>query len=218
MKVLSLRFSKAYKTYEEWAIPQRQSALILRSLKDLEGSLVDIGCGTGFASQGLKNVLGVDIALGMAKVYKERFGRVVVGDAHHLPFKDKSFDYSLSNFSLHWTDIERSIGEAVRVCRKGFLCALPVEGSLPEFGFPFPKAQEVLKVVKEKADLREYFTEELPVPFKGFDLVRFFHYTGSSYNPALKGGIISKRELEGMTKRIDSPKFVVLFFYCEVKK
>jgi len=57
----------------------------------------------------------------------------------------------------------------------------------------------------------------LLIPFQGWDLVRFFHYTGSSYNPLFKGGIISKRRLESMIKTIDKPLFRVLFFSCEVK-
>lgn len=218
MKVLSLRFSRACNTYEDWAIPQRESAEILRSLKKLEGSVLDIGCGTGFVSQGLEKVVGIDIALGMAKLYKERFGSAVVADAHNLPFVDKSFDYVVSNFSLHWTDVEKSLGEAIRVCRKGLLCALPVKGSLPEFGFPFPEADLILKTLERKTYIREFFLRDVAVPFRGFELLRFFHYTGSSYNPALRGSIISKRKLENMIKKVDNPKFTVLFFYSEVKE
>lgn len=218
MKVLSLKFSRACYSYEEWALPQKYSAERLKGIEDIRGSVLDVGCGTGFMSQGLERVIGVDIAMGMARVYKDRFEKVVLGDAHTLPFKDKSFDCVVSNFALHWTDLSKSIPEALRVCRSLFLCALPVEGSLPQMGFPFPKVEEVRRILEGGATIRGFFIEEVPIPFQGWDLVRFFHYTGSSYNPMLKDGIISKRRLESMIKSIDKPLFRVLFFSCEVKE
>jgi malonyl-CoA O-methyltransferase len=78
-------------------LPQRYSAERLKEIEDIKGSVLDVGCGTGLMSQGLQEVVGVDIAMGMARIYKERFGKVVLGDAHNLPFKDKSFDCVVSN-------------------------------------------------------------------------------------------------------------------------
>ncbi len=218
MKVLSLRFSRACNSYEEWAVPQKYSAQRLKALEKIEGSVLDIGCGTGILSEGLDNVVGIDIAIGMVKAYKEKFGRVVLGDAHALPFKDESFDYVISNFALHWTDLKKTIPEAIRVCKKCFLCAIPVEGSLPQFGFPFPKTEEVLSLLEVSAKLRIYLLEDISIPFSGWDLVRFFHYTGSSFNPIFKGGIISRKRIESMIYEIDKAVFRVLFFSCEVKK
>ncbi|MFN7065000.1 MAG: methyltransferase domain-containing protein [Aquificaceae bacterium] len=218
MKVLSLRFSKACYSYEEWALPQRYSAHRLRSMVDVRGSVLDVGCGTGFMSEGLKTVAGLDIAIGMVKVYRERFGKAVLGDVHNLPFKDKSFDWVLSNFALHWTDINISLPELIRVCRGSLLCALPVEGSLPQLGFPFPRVEDIEGILMDATRIRRLFLEEVPIPFKGWDLIRFFHYTGSSYNPLFNGGIISKKRIEDMIKTIDSTFFKVLFFLCEVKE
>ncbi|MEJ7553781.1 MAG: methyltransferase domain-containing protein [Aquificaceae bacterium] len=218
MKVLSLRFSRACRSYEEWAIPQRYCAERLKALEKIDGSLLDLGCGTGLLSEGLEGVVGVDIAMGMARVYRERFQRAVLGDAHDLPFKDKSFDFVISNFALHWTDLSRSIPEALRVCRRLFLCAMPVKGSLPELGFPFPEVEKVLGLLEGKTVMRNFFIEHVSIPFGGWDLVRFFHYTGSSFNPLSKGGIISRKGIESMIYKIDKPSFKVLFFSCEVRK
>ncbi|MCS7170849.1 MAG: methyltransferase domain-containing protein [Aquificaceae bacterium] len=218
MKVLSLRFSRACRSYEEWAIPQRYTAEKLRSLEKVQGLVLDLGCGTGFLSHGLEKVVGLDIAIGMAKYYKKKFGRVVLGDAHSIPFKDKSFDFVLSSFALHWTDIEVSIPEAIRVCRGKFLCAMPVEGSLFQLGFPFPKVEQIRSILQRMAYVRKFFLEDVPIPFLGWDLLRFFHYTGSSYNPLFKGGIISKERVKSMISTIDKPFFRILFFSCEVRE
>lgn len=217
MKILSLRFSRACNSYEEWAIPQRYSAQRLRGIEKIKGSVLDLGCGTGLLSEGLEDVVGIDIAIGMAKIYRERFGRVVLGDAHSLPFKDKSFDCVISNFALHWTDLKKSMAEAMRVSRRLFLCALPVEGSLPELLFPFPEVKEILGMLEGRANIRSFFLEEVIIPFIGWDLVRFFHYTGSSFNPLFKDGIISRKRIESMIYEIDRPAFRVLFFSCEVR-
>jgi len=211
-----LRFSKAWKSYDQWAVPQRECAKILKSLETLSGRVLDLGCGTGIMSENLSDVVGVDIAHGMAKVYKARFGKVVLGDAHYLPFKDKSFDCVVSNFALHWTDTSKSLQEALRVCKSLFLCAVPVDGSLPELRFPFPKAEEIEEFLRGRVVFRHSFTEIVDIPFFGWDLVRFFHYTGSSYNPVRKGGIISRKMIEKMLSGLQRPYFKVLFLSCEV--
>lgn len=219
MNILSLRFSKAFKTYEEWAIPQRRSAQLLQNLIKVSGRTLDVGCGTGFASLGIEHAVGLDISKKMARVYKDRFGKVVVGDAESIPFKDRSFELVVSNFSLHWTDIRKSIPEALRVCSRQFVLALPVEGSLPHFGFPFPKREDIITLVERTdASLEACFIQNLEIPFKGWELVKFFHYTGSSYNPAHKGSIILRRTIENMISKVETSFFHVLFLSCEVKR
>ncbi len=217
MKGLSLRFSRASKTYEDWAVPQRECAGLLRALDTLVPPLLDLGCGTGFASEHVRDAVGVDLSLEMVKLYRSKGKTGVVGDAHSLPFKDKSFHTVISNFSLHWTDIRLSFKEAFRVCRGVFLCSIPVKGSLPELGFPFPSEEEVLGLLEVLGGrLRKKERHLLEIPYRGWDLLKFFHYTGTSYNPSLKGVIMSKRELEKMIFLIDRPCFDVLLFSCEV--
>ncbi|WP_448583885.1 class I SAM-dependent methyltransferase [Thermocrinis sp.] len=219
MKVLSLKFSRASKTYEEWAIPQRLSAEILKQLDTIEGSVLDVGCGTGFSSMGLKNVVGIDLSLSMLKVYKSKGFIGICADANFIPFKDKSFDSVISNFALHWMDINMVFEEIFRVCRKKFLCAMPVEGSIKELNFPFYSAEDVLKKVQSLGGkLRRVEIKTIDIPFEGWDLIRFFHYTGSSYNPSNRDFLKSKKSIETLLFSIDKPSFVVLFFSCEVYK
>ena len=219
MKALSLKFSRASNTYEDWAIPQRLSAEILKQLDTIEGSVLDVGCGTGFSSVGLKNVVGIDLSLNMLKVYKSKGFVGICADANFIPFKYKSFDSVISNFAIHWTDINVVFKEIFRVCRKRFLCAMPVKGSLKELNFPFYSAEEVLETIQRLGGkLRRVERRNIEIPFEGWDLVRFFHYTGTSYNPSNGGLLKSKKSIERILSSIDKPSFLVLFFSCEVYK
>lgn len=177
-----------------------------------EGSVLDVGCGTGFVSSFLRNcpVVGLDLSYGMAEVYRRRFGAVVMGDAEALPFKEESFDWVLSNFSLHWTDLSKSIPELLRVARVGVGMALPVEGSLEGLDFPFPKVDEVLRYIPFP---KEFEIKEVRIPFSGWDLVRFFHFTGSSLNPKRRK-VLSRDRIDDLLRGLGEPKFRVLFLYA----
>ncbi len=207
---LRLQFSRAVKTYDEWAIPQKESAKILVELVKPFGEVLDLGCGTGFVSQHLGecSVVGLDISEEMVKAYKERFGTGVVGNAEELPFKDGSFDFVLSNFSLHWTNWRRSIAEALRVSRVGVGVAMPVEGSVSFSDFPFPKVEEVIKTFNPAL----YEVKEIEIPFRGFELIKFFHYTGTS-NYKGKKEVLSRKKLEKLAKTVKKESFIVLFMY-----
>ncbi len=215
-ELLSLRFSRAAKTYEKWAIPQRKSAEILVKFSQPTGAVLDLGCGTGFVSRFLPSSClptGIDISANMASVYSQEFGRAVVGDAESLPFKEKSFDFVLSNFSLHWTNLDKSLTEALRVSRQGIGLAFPVEGSLEKFGFPFPPAERVLEFFSRF--YLNYFFLELDIPFKGWDLMKFFHFTGSSLNPKRRKSL-SRFEVERLLNSVERPFFRVLFLSVRV--
>lgn len=210
---LSLRFSRSADTYDRWAVPQRECARRLVDLAKPEGLILDVGCGTGFVSSYVRGkVVGVDLSGGMARRYRERFGTAVVGDAEFLPFKDSSFDWVLSSFALHWTDLSKSVPEMIRVARKGVGVALPVDGSLEELGFPFPKAEDVIQLFPRVEEVK---VEEVRIPFSGWNLVRFFHYTGSSLNPSRRVPT-PRGKIESLVGGIGEPKFRVLFLYARL--
>jgi SAM-dependent methyltransferase len=91
-------------------------------------SSVEIGCGTGhFAAfllqQGLSTV-GLDRAPAMLSEARRQFPSLplVLGDAHHLPFRDGSSDLAVFITTLEFLDDPaRALREAVRVARHGVL-------------------------------------------------------------------------------------------------
>ena len=213
-KAYSLRFSRSAKTYDRWAIPQRISAHRLVEMVSPGGSILDVGCGTGFVSrtvEGDVKIVGIDISSEMVREYVKEMPFGIVGDVEELPFRDKSFDWVLSNFTLHWTNIGKSLPEMIRVSRKGIGISLPVEGSLEGLGFPFPKVIDILRLLKGREVM--FFTENVEVPFKGMDLVYFFHYTGSSLNPKRRK-TLSRRKIEDLINSIDRVFFRMLFLYA----
>lgn len=190
--------------------------MLLSLEEELETPILDLGCGTGTLKDLSKDVVGLDIAVGMLKVYKQKGGIAVLGKGEELPFRDKSFGTVISNFSLHWMDLDRVIPEIKRVVRRRFLASIPVKGSLPQFGFPFPETEHLLKLLELHFRIRTKMVMEVPIPFRGWDLLKFFHYTGTSYNPCAGSVKPSRKELERLVELVDNPTFKVLFFSCEV--
>ncbi len=89
---------------------------------DLAGRRVlDIGCGTGRASEALvergSRVWGVEPEPEMAALARERVSTVKVAPAERLPFKDGWFERALMWLVVHLVDRPRAFSEAARVLR-----------------------------------------------------------------------------------------------------
>lgn len=90
------------------------------------GSLLDLGCGTGFvlsiAAKYFRRVVGVDLTPAMlAKVHRDG-GQVEVSqaDTAALPFADETFDVCTAySFLHHLYDVQPTFAEALRCLRTG---------------------------------------------------------------------------------------------------
>jgi len=87
---------------------------------DLAGRRVlDIGCGTGRASEALaargSRVWGVEPEPEMAELARRRVSTVKVAPAERLPFKDGWFDRALMWLVAHLVDRPQAFAEAARV-------------------------------------------------------------------------------------------------------
>ena len=137
------RFSKAAVQYNSIASVQRIIAKqALANLPvDLQGTALDIGCGTGIHTQTLASkgaaATGVDIAEGMLaqarKMYSDPI--FVEGSAVDLPFSDSQFSTVFSSMALQWVSDTRLVAnEIARVLKNGGLAelAIMVAGSFNE--------------------------------------------------------------------------------------
>ena len=137
------RFSKAAVQYNSIASVQRIIAKqALANLPvDLQGTALDIGCGTGIHTQTLANkgaaATGVDIAEGMLaqarKMYSDPI--FVEGSAVDLPFSDSQFSTVFSSMALQWVSDTRLVAnEIARVLEKSGIAelAIMVAGSFNE--------------------------------------------------------------------------------------
>ena len=108
---------------------------------DLQGTALDIGCGTGIHTQTLANkgaaATGVDIAEGMLaqarKMYSDPI--FVEGSAVDLPFSDSQFSTVFSSMALQWvSDTGLVANEIARVLEKSGIAelAIMVAGSFSE--------------------------------------------------------------------------------------
>jgi len=104
--------SKVYDTINPfiWNDEMRDEALELLDIQP-DDQVLDVGCGTGFATQGLlqytENVHGLDQSIHQMQKAFKKFGkndqvRFYRGDAERLPFKDNSFDVIWSSGSIEY--------------------------------------------------------------------------------------------------------------------
>lgn len=146
------RFSKAAVQYNSIAGVQRIIAKqALANLPiDLQGTALDIGCGTGIHTQTLANkgaaATGVDIAEGMLaqarKMYSDPI--FVEGSAVDLPFSDSQFSTVFSSMALQWVSNTRLVAnEIARVLKKSGVAelAIMVAGSFSELKTARKEAQ-----------------------------------------------------------------------------
>ena len=98
-------------------------------------SLVDIGCGPGYAmsaatSAGWSNIAGLDVSPKMVSLARAKNpdGDVRVGSAGDLPWPDGSFDAAISVESLYYHESpEISLGDCRRVLRNGGALAIAID-------------------------------------------------------------------------------------------
>ncbi len=137
--------------------------------------VLDLGCGTGFATTALcehaDTVIGLDQSAPQLARAKRKLGErvpLVRGDAHRLPYRDDSFDAVWSSGSIeYWPSPERVLAECRRLVRPGgpVLVVGPHEPSL----WPFR--------VVATAIMRFYPAEQATAWFESAGLERVENFT-----------------------------------------
>ena len=119
--------------------------------------LIDIGCGTGYFTQYLsgfcKNIVGVDTSMDMIKYAMKKIEarsqrseariKYIIADAESLPFKERSFDISVSVTAVNFfKNPAKAVSEAVRISRKKIFLGVLNRWSMLSF---FKKLKSLFK-------------------------------------------------------------------------
>jgi len=125
----ALEYDNFFKTNFGRKVFKLEKKLLLEVL-DKEGSILEVGCGTGvwletLKERNFKKICGLEISQDMLKVAKKKGLRdLILGDAKDLPFKDDSFDTVAFITSLEFIDDKKkAFLEAVRVAKKSVVIA-----------------------------------------------------------------------------------------------
>jgi ubiquinone/menaquinone biosynthesis C-methylase UbiE len=121
-------------------IKEFQESAVFRLLPDVRGwKVLDLGAGTGrftlpFLERGA-HVTACDASAEMLEVLKQKAGStslsVMVADAHHLEFADRSFDCAMSfRMLMHVVDPQKALSELCRVSNDRVIFDVP-----PAHGF-----------------------------------------------------------------------------------
>ncbi|MGZ5575508.1 MAG: malonyl-ACP O-methyltransferase BioC [Methylobacter sp.] len=125
-------FAAASVTYDGVAALQRtvgKELLDIIAAGSLTGTLLDLGCGTGFLASGLlgaaRPVVALDIALPMLQVTRTKLAGAshvsyVCADAEQLPLSGQIVDGVFSNLALQWcVNLEAVFADIKRVLKPG---------------------------------------------------------------------------------------------------
>lgn len=151
-----------------WTAPMRDKALALAQLNEADISVIDVGSGTGFTTEGIvryvsaEQVTCVDQSphqMAKAKEKPELQGCTFrEGDAENIPFPSQQFDRYVSAGSIeYWPDPAKGIREAFRVVKPGGVALMigplepanPIGRFLAELWMLFPKEDEYWQWFRE---------------------------------------------------------------------
>ncbi len=122
---LQARFHHVFNSPNTQRAEQYFNAALENSIKAKD--VLDYGCSNGwmvgrYAEFGARSITGIDISeTGIQEAIKS-YGHIAhfqVGDAHNVPFPDKSFDIIVGRSILHHLDFERALHEITRLLRAG---------------------------------------------------------------------------------------------------
>lgn len=133
-RLIRRAFNKAANTYNKFAFVQQEIALRLidnLNIIDFKPKIIaDLGAGTGLLTKLLlskypsENIIAIDFAEETLKLNQRKSKRIkaVCTNSYHLPFKDNSIDFIISNLMLQWcANLDEILIEIHRVLKKNGL-------------------------------------------------------------------------------------------------
>lgn len=98
---------------------QKEKAHLLKKYAKVKGLLLDIGAGTGMATEEFKDQATCILLDPSIEMLKQAKGMRICAKAEYLPFKDGTFDSIVSLTALHHTKLRQVLKEVNRVKKKG---------------------------------------------------------------------------------------------------
>ena len=176
-------------------LPRAVVRAAVKILKNYDGNIADIGCGTGELLKGLgkdkkRNIVGLDIALDQATKARQSGLTVVMGDALFTPFKDKVFDAVAclnTIYNFHSLDeLRPAFKEVARILTKNGRVVLDIRNKKNLF----LQFKYWLHMRKHKFPTVTYLPEELEKAMKSFGLRLVRKDAIGMKNPLLSWGYI----------------------------
>ncbi|WP_336001384.1 methyltransferase domain-containing protein [Halorientalis halophila] len=176
-----------------WNEQMRTAAIDLLDIEP-DDRVLDVGCGTGFATEGLLSrvdtVYGLDQSPHQLEKAYEKFGKrdgpvqFHLGDAERLPFRDDAFDVVWSSGSIeYWPNPVDALRECRRVAKPG--------GQVLIVGPNYPNSTIFQKLAD--AIMLFYDEHEADRMFREAGFTAFEHYTmGPDYNPEIAITTVAK--------------------------
>ena len=146
-----------------WTEYMRDQSLELALLNDKKLTVIDVGSGTGFTTQGItksispQQITCIDQSPHQMQKAKQKSDlkgcTFILGDAENIPFANNTFDRYVSAGSIeYWPDPQKGILEAIRVIKPGGTALMigPLEPGnklgrfLANTWMLFPKEEEYL--------------------------------------------------------------------------
>jgi len=151
----------------EHAEAQREIAEFIA--RNSTGKVLDVASGTGIMLEPFEDGVGIDISPSLTREAKRKDDSkdFIVADAHHLPFKDGTFEVAVSCLAFPWVDdFEVVMEEMCRVAERVYI--------IEEEGTPSRKHIEIPPHLKGFFEEIERLEETVPIRFLNRHYRRMF--------------------------------------------